>query len=175
MMQMLNTESGGSHELAIAYLLPNLLTDCVTIFNSLATIHYYLRWATICIPPRAVILGPPTFQGKQLINYKIYQYTSYLVRFVGYLRENDDIGNLVCIQMNQHQLLIGSSKYFLEVSNDDYPYGESSRIKFLCEHNTLYKITLHVQWAWKQMLIKQHDVFLMDRICNTIRQPDVLV
>ena len=47
--------------------------------------------------PRAVIFGPLKYQGKQLTDYKKFQYTSHLVRFVGYLRQDKDIGNLLRI------------------------------------------------------------------------------
>ena len=52
--------------------------------------------------PRDVIFGPLKFQGKQLTDYKVYQYTSHLVRFVGYLRLTTELGNLLRIQMDQH-------------------------------------------------------------------------
>lgn len=97
------------------------------------------------------------------------------MRFVGYLRGNDDIRNLLSIQMDQHQLLIGSCKHFLELSSNDYPYEESSRIKLLWERNTHYTITVHVQGAWNQRLVRHHDVFLIDKICNEIRRPEVLI
>ena len=100
--------------------------------------------------PRDVILGPLKFQGKQLTDYKVCQYTSHLVRFVGYLRLRTELGNLLRIQMDQHQLLMGTETHFLELSSNDYPYGEKSRIQFLWDQNTQYKITLRVQGAWNQ-------------------------
>ena len=83
-----------------------------------------LRWA-------AVIFGLAKYQGKKLIDYKVFQYTSHLMRFVGYLRQNQELGNILRIQMDQNQLLIGSERHFLELSSDTYPYGEGSRIQFL--------------------------------------------
>ena len=65
--------------------------------------------------PRAVIYAPLKFQGKQLDDYKVFQYTSHLVRFVDYLRQKDELGNLLRIQMDQHQLIIGSGTHFLEL------------------------------------------------------------
>ena len=97
------------------------------------------------------------------------------MRFVGYLRLNQDLGNILRIQMDQHQLLIGSERHFLELSSDTYPYGESSRIQFLWEQNTKHKITLKVQGAWKQGLQRENDCFLMPRICEVIRRPDTLL
>ena len=85
------------------------------------------------------------YQGKQLTVYKIFQYISHLVRFVGYLRQDKDIGNLLRIQMDQHQMLIGSGTHFLELKSTDYPYGEKSRIQFLWDRNTQYQVTLKVR------------------------------
>jgi len=76
--------------------------------------------------------------------------------------------------MDQHQLLIGSGKHFLELPSTNYPYGEKSRIQFLWEQNTKYKITLKVQGAWNQSLVRKYDVFLMDKIGLVIRRPEVL-
>ena len=96
------------------------------------------------------------------------------MRFVGYIRKDDEIGNLLRIQMDQHQQVIGSGKQFLELSSLDYPYGESSRIQFLWDKYTQHKITLHVQGAWNQKLAKKGDVFLMDNISKVIQRPELL-
>ena len=114
------------------------------------------------------------YQGKQHTDYKTFQYTSRLVRSVGYLRQDKDIGNLLRIQMDQHQMLIGSETHFLELNSTDYPYGEQSRIQFLWDKNTQYKIILKVPGAWKQKVARRNDVFLMDRIRATIRIKDTL-
>ena len=47
--------------------------------------------------PRAVIFGPKELQGKQMKDYATYQYTSHLIRFVGYLRQNGEMGNILRI------------------------------------------------------------------------------
>ena len=49
-----------------------------------------------------VIFGPLKYQGKQVEDYKTFQQTSHLVRFVRYLRQNIEIGNLLWIQIDQH-------------------------------------------------------------------------
>ena len=51
--------------------------------------------------PRAVILGPKTYQGTQLAYYSTYQYISHLKRFVGYIRADSEMGNLMRIQVDQ--------------------------------------------------------------------------
>ena len=97
------------------------------------------------------------------------------MRFVGYLRQKQELGNLLRIQMDQHQLIIGSEIHFLELSSDTYSYGERSRIQFLWEQNTKYKITIKVQGAWNQCLQRENDCFLMTRICEVVRRPDLLL
>ena len=71
--------------------------------------------------PRAVVFGPRKYQGKQLDNFAIQQYISHLVRFVGYVRLGDKMGDLVCVQIDQHQQLIESHKYSLELESTTYP------------------------------------------------------
>ena len=80
--------------------------------------------------PRAVIFGPTEFQGKNMKDYGTYQYTSHLIRFVGYLRQNEEMGNLLRIQMDQYQQLIGCEAHFLSLPSTKYRYGEKSRIQF---------------------------------------------
>ena len=81
----------------------------------------------------AVVLGPKKYQGKQLMEYSTHQYISHLERFVGYVRMENEIGNLMRIQVDQHQQLMGTDKNFLELDGTKYRYGEPSRIQFLWE------------------------------------------
>ena len=89
-----------------------------------------------CHFPRAVVFGPKKYQGKQLDDYEVQQYLCHLERFVGHLRQENKLGDLTRIQMDQHQQLIGSQNHFLSLNSNDYPYGEASRIQFLWEQNT---------------------------------------
>ena len=57
--------------------------------------------------PRAGILGSKKWHGKKMTNYAINQYTSNLGRLVDYISQDEDIGSLLRIQINQHQQLIG--------------------------------------------------------------------
>ena len=49
-----------------------------------------------------------------------------------------------------------------------------SRIQFLWEQNTKWCITLRIKDAWNQRVIRENDVFLMDKICDNIRSHLVL-
>ena len=51
--------------------------------------------------PRAVIFGPKQPHGKQMTNYETVQYVSHLERFVGYVWQDNEMGNLMRIQMDQ--------------------------------------------------------------------------
>ena len=75
------------------------------------------------------------------------QYTDRLVRFVGYLLHTNEKGNLLMIQMDQHQELIGSEHHFLTLQRNYYMYGEESRVKHLWDSNTTWGIQLHVYGA----------------------------
>ena len=117
---------------SVGYCLP------VTQFSAKQCADIQKPWYNAILPKmgfnrhikRAVIFGPIKFQGKQLTDYGTYQYTSRLERFVAYIRQDTEMGNLMRIQMDQHQRLIGSEKHFLERDSSQYPYGDSSRIQF---------------------------------------------
>ena len=107
----------------------------------------------------AVIFGPLKYQGKQLDDYKVFQYTSHLARFVGYLRRKDEIGNLLRIQMDQHQLVIRSSSHFLELLSSNHPYGEMTKIQFYGGKTKSTISPSRYRGAWNQNVARQHDVF----------------
>lgn len=71
--------------------------------------------------------------------------------------------------MDQHQLLIGTGTYFLDLFSTDYPYGGNSIIQFLWDQNTNHKTTLKVQGAWNQRLLEN-----IDKISSVIHRPEVL-
>lgn len=85
------------------------------------------------------------------------------------MRQDKEIGNLLRIQMCQHQLLIGSGKHFLELPGTNYLYGDKSRIQLFWKQNTKYQIILKVQGSCNQYLEQEHDVFLIDTIYSVVR------
>ena len=62
--------------------------------------------------PRDVIFGPAKYQGKQLDDCATFQYTSHLMRFMGYARQGQAMGNMLRVQMDQQQQIIGTEKHF---------------------------------------------------------------
>ena len=64
--------------------------------------------------------------------------------------------------MDQHQKLIGSEYYFLQLKSNEYPYGEPSRIQYVWEQN----IKWGVKDAWNQLLTRVNDLLVIDRICK---------
>ena len=121
--------------------------------------------------PRAIIFGPIKYQGKGLATFSVLQYTLHLERFIGYLRHQNHEGNLLRIQMNQHQQLIGSEAHFLSLPSTNYPYGEEIRVQFLWDNNTKWGITLQVQGAWRHHMQRENDKSLMDGIVAVIKNP----
>ena len=72
----------------------------------------------------------------QMTKYETVQYVSHLERFVGYIRQDNEMGNLMRMQMDHQQQITGIDRSFLTLHSKDYPYGESSRIQFLWEQNS---------------------------------------
>ena len=98
---------------------------------------------------RAVFFGPKKCHGRQMNNYETIQYMSHLKRFVGYIRQDNEMGNLMLIQTDKQQQIMGTKRHFLTPDNKDYPYGESSWIQFLWDHNTQHGVRLMIKGAWK--------------------------
>ena len=87
-----------------------------------------------------------------------------------YLHQDGKLGDLIRIQMDQHQQVIGSQHHFLSLSSNDYLYSKPSRIQYPREQNTKWGITLHIDKAWNQGKTREHDEFLMDKIVHKIKQ-----
>ena len=62
--------------------------------------------------PIEVVTGPKQYQDKQLTNYATFQYISHVERFVGTIRHGKEMGNLLRIQMDQHQQIMGTQEHF---------------------------------------------------------------
>ena len=69
--------------------------------------------------PQAVIFGPEKYQGKQMTDYATYQYTAHL-ELMGYIRQGEEIGNLLGIHIDQYQQLIGCQTNFLLHKSSEY-------------------------------------------------------
>ena len=65
-------------------------------------------------------------------------------------------------------MLIGTQAQFLSKDYTHHPYGEKSRLQFLWEQNTKWGITLKIKDAWNQRVLRENDLFLMDKICEKI-------
>jgi len=121
---------------------------------------------------RDMIFEPLKFQGRKLTDYKVCQYTSHLVRFVGYLRLNVELRNLLLIKMNQHQLLMGTGTHFLKLSSTDYSYGKNLEFSFCGIKTQSTRLPSKYRErginAWLAKMI-----FLMDKISIVIRWPEV--
>ena len=68
------------------------------------------------------------------------------------------------IQMNRQQQIMGTKRRFITLDSTDYSYGESSRIQFLWEQNTQHGARLMIKVAWKEEIIRMHDIFIIDKI-----------
>ena len=107
--------------------------------------------------------------GKQMINYETIQYVSNLERFVGYIRQDNEMGNLIRIQIDQYQQIMGTERHFLTLDSSYYPYEESSWIQ-----NTRNGVKLMIKGAWKEKITLMHDIFIMEKICQDNRPTYIL-
>ena len=87
------------------------------------------------------------------------QYTAQFERFIGYLRHDEEMGNILRIQMDHHQQIIGCKEHFLPLPSNTYKYEKASRIQLLWDQNTKYGIKLLVKGAWWKKIKHKHNIF----------------
>ena len=93
---------------------------------------------------------------------------------MGYLRQQERVGQLLTIQMDTHQLLIGSSQFFMTLDPSVYSYGETSRIQFLWEQCHAHGVKIHIKNQWREKITRRHDVFIMDEMVKRVTNPTTL-
>ena len=95
-------------------------------------------------------------------------------RLIGSIRRDDQVGKILQIQMETHQMLIGSATPFFLLDPSTYSYGEQSRVQFLWEQCFKHGISIHFQSLWVEKIARQEDKFLMDEIVKKVTKPHVL-
>lgn len=83
--------------------------------------------------PKAIRFGPLKYNGKGLADLETHQLAQHLDRLVGYIRRGEEVGDILQLQIETHQLLIGSSQLFFNLDPKVYSYGEKSRPQYLWE------------------------------------------
>ena len=74
--------------------------------------QYCQKWDSKCRIPKAVRYGPKYLNGKGLVHLAVHQYASHLEEFLTNIRRESNLGNIMRIQMDNQQMLMGTEKHF---------------------------------------------------------------
>ena len=124
--------------------------------------------------PTAVRFGPKKYNGKGLADFATQQHIQHLERFCGHIRRQKEIGNLLQIEMDTIQLIMGSRHHFFQLDPSIYCYGEKSFVQYLWEHNYNNNITIHLHDPWRIQPARENDLFIMDEMIKKVTKMDVL-
>ena len=124
--------------------------------------------------PTEIRFGPKIYNRKGLVDLELHQFAQHIDRLTGYLRQDNEVGKLLSIQLETHQMLIGSEQFFLHLNPDIYSYGEPSWSQFLWEQCHKFGVTLHFKALWKETIARENDRFIMDKIVKQIQKSYVL-
>ena len=112
--------------------------------------------------PKAVRYGPAKYNGKGLAHLAVHQHAKHLEWFVSEIRKESHLGKVLTVQMDKHQMILGTEKHFLSLKSTDIVYSEPSRIQFLWEENTKRGVSIQVANAWRQKPQREGDRAVMD-------------
>ena len=113
--------------------------------------------------PHAALYGPHRYGGAARYHLDTEQGTQHIRRFMGHLRQGDDVARLFLIELNLLQLYAGCGVQILSTHYKDYPYVPHTRLTYLWKFLNRIKSTMHVSDAWTPPLIRVGDSFLMDQ------------
>lgn len=77
--------------------------------------------------PKEIRFGPKKYNGKGLADLTSHQVSQHVEQLIGHIRRDDQTGKILLIQLETHQLLIGSEKNLLTLDPKVYTYGEKSQ------------------------------------------------
>ena len=135
----------------IKYALP------ITTFSKTQLKNIQKRFIHLLLPkmgmnrnmPRAVIFGPRSKGGRELMDLRIVQPSLHITTNTGHMRRNDKAGKLLYTTMSDTQLELGIKTFFLKADPIKYNYcTKNTRWRYLWEFVHLHGIHLEVYNYW---------------------------
>ena len=83
-------------------------------------------------------------------------------KFVAHIRGGDEIVDLQLILLNKQQLVSGTKYFVFQLPYPRYSYCEKKEITFLWKQLSALNIKIDIRGAWKPILTRPQDVFLME-------------
>ena len=113
--------------------------------------------------PRAVIYGPMSLGGREIMDLRIEQVTCQWDATRGHLCRGDRAGVGLRLTLHDHQCIIGSEKLFLNLNPNKYNYGiTNTRWKFHWEKIWESQLSAEFYDTWLPKKKRANDVNLMD-------------
>ena len=113
--------------------------------------------------PRAVIYGPMSLGGRELMDLRIEQVTSQWDATRGHLCRDDRVGHGLRLSLRDHQCIIGSEKLFLNVDPEIYKYGmENTRWRYIWTNVWDNDLEVNFYDAWVPTSSCVNDRNIMD-------------
>jgi hypothetical protein len=113
--------------------------------------------------PRAVVHGPYSLGGNQLIDLKVEQFVLQITDMMTAVRKMDIIGEQLVYLIAAHQRFLGSSTQFFSTSHEDFTYRcRNSRMSFIWEKIQKYGIEITSKHFWVPNSDFDNDSALMD-------------
>ena len=123
--------------------------------------------------PRAVIYGPMALGGRELMDLRLEQVTSQWEATRGHMCRKDRVGQGLRLTLNDHQCIVGSEEFFLNVDPNVYNYGIThTRWKYIWSniwHNKLHA-DFYDTWTPKSTIKGDRnlmDVAVKDEVLTT--------
>lgn len=117
--------------------------------------------------PRAVIYGPKSLGGRQLMDLRIEQPVLHWEATLGHLRRHDKVGKAARISLHDHQVIIGTTEHFFKLDPQIYNYGDQqSRWRYVWKTFFEYGIKLQLYDLWQPRLTSNNDRNIMEVAAN---------
>jgi hypothetical protein len=114
------------------------------------------------------VYGPVERGGLGLPDIYTTQGIDKLHIFFGHLCLNDETGKLIKIDLGYVQLIVGSSKLFLNTDHTKYSWIDTGWLKSLWEFTYLVNLQFALPSNWLPSTPREHDIFFMEYL-QTLR------
>ena len=112
---------------------------------------------------RALIYGPRTLGGMELMDLRLEQPTVLWETTLGHLRRMDRVGQGLRVTLHDHQIIIGSSSPFYNLDPERYGYvDQNTRWTYMWRFLHTHSLHLEVFDMWTPQPSCSNDVNIMD-------------
>ena len=119
--------------------------------------------------PRAIVYGPSRYGGMNWSNIKVVSLYEKIKMFVGSVRLQDKVGQMLEIQLSWLQLFAGTQLPILQ-ERTEVPYLPEGWLKNLHQQLTKNEIQIEVSETWRVTKQREEDKVIMDEVRHQMPQ-----